>query len=132
MRQKIERDKVFLSFAHLHGGLTTRGGKEVKGFQVAGRDQVFHPAKAWIEGNEVVVRSARVSRPVAVRYGWAGFPECNLYNQAGLPAPPFRTDSWPPPPDEPYSYALRYAPRPKERVSSVPAAAHKGKKHREK
>ena len=47
-----------------------------------------------IEGDEVVVSSDEVAFPVAVRYAWANNPVCNLYNGAGLPAGPFRTDDW--------------------------------------
>jgi sialate O-acetylesterase len=32
--------------------------------------------------------------PVAVRYAWADDPTVNLYNGYGLPAAPFRTDSF--------------------------------------
>jgi sialate O-acetylesterase len=53
-------------------------------------------AEAKIEGDTVVVTSAEVSAPAAVRYAWDNYPEgCNLYNAAGLPAAPFRTDRWP-------------------------------------
>ena len=52
------------------------------------------PTQAKIEGAEVVLSSSRVSNPVAARYAWANDPKCNLYNQAGLPAPPFRSDDW--------------------------------------
>ena len=58
---------------------------------------MFHPATAVIEGDTVVVTSDKVSKPVAVRYGWKNFPVCNLFNKAGLPASPFRTDDWTPP-----------------------------------
>lgn len=74
-------------------GLSFAGGK-AKGFQIAGADKKFVDADVRIEGNDVVVSSARVSAPVAVRYGWADAPECTLVNGAGLPASPFRTDSW--------------------------------------
>ena len=47
-----------------------------------------------IDGNEVVVVSDKVKDPVAVRYGWDTNPACNLFNKEGLPASPFRTDSW--------------------------------------
>ncbi len=122
---KIEGNKIRLFFSHLHGGLVAGGGKNLAGFQVAGPDRVFHQAKASIEGTEVVVWSTHVPRPVAVRYGWAGFPECNLYNKAGLPSPPFRTDTWPPPPDEPCFYPLKYTAPPRHPVTAIPAAAHK-------
>jgi sialate O-acetylesterase len=70
-------------------------GAELQGFTVAGGDNVFHNAKAKIEGNTVVVWSAEVSAPVAVRYGWANHPVGNLFGLDGLPASPFRTDDLP-------------------------------------
>jgi sialate O-acetylesterase len=62
------------------------------GFAIAGADERFVWAEARVEGETVVVSSPDVPRPVAVRYGWADNPEVNLYNGAGLPASPFRTD----------------------------------------
>ena len=47
------------------------------------------------KGDRVFVSSSEVSKPVAVRYAWAKYPTCNLYNKEGLPATPFRTDDWP-------------------------------------
>ncbi len=88
---KIEGANAVLRFTHLGGGLVAKDG-ELKGFTVAGADKVFHPAQARISGDTVFVRSAEVSRPVAVRYGWANVPDVNLFNRAGLPASPFRTD----------------------------------------
>ena len=65
-------------------------------FAIAGEDKKFTWAEARIDGESVVVSSAEVPHPVAVRYGWAADPEgCNLYDRAGLPASPFRTDDWP-------------------------------------
>ncbi len=64
-------------------------------FQIAGADQKFVDAEAKIDGDSVVVSSPQVSAPVAVRYAWDDYPDtANLYNSAGLPAAPFRTDSW--------------------------------------
>ena len=85
---------LFKLFDHVDGGLEARGG-ELKGFAIAGPDRVFHWAEAQIDGNTVIVWSPQVREPVAVRYGWADNPDCNLYNRAGLPASPFRTDDWP-------------------------------------
>ena len=80
----------------------SRGGKVEKaesgvlsGFQIAGPDRVWHWADARIEGDTVVVSSADVPHPVAVRYAWSANPVCNLFNAEGLPAWPFRTDDWP-------------------------------------
>ena len=90
---RVRRSEVSLSFDHSGAGLESRGGT-LTGFSIAGVDQKFHWAKARIEGNRVVVSSADVSKPVAVRYGWADFPVVNLFNREGLPASPFRTDSF--------------------------------------
>ena len=68
---------------------------ELTGFQIAGADKVWHWTTARIDGDEVIVSSEEVPHPVAVRYGWADNPVCNLFNSAGLPAHPFRTDDWP-------------------------------------
>jgi sialate O-acetylesterase len=91
---KIEGDKVRLSFDHLGGGLVAKDGKLV-GFAIAGEDRKFVWADAVIDGDTVVVSSPQVASPTAVRYAWADNPACNLYNKAGLPASPFRTDDWP-------------------------------------
>jgi sialate O-acetylesterase len=69
-------------------GLMAKGGT-VTGFEVAGADGKFVPATAAIEGETVVASSPGVAQPVAVRYGWANSPDCNLFNSEGLPASPF-------------------------------------------
>ncbi len=93
--KNVEGDKIRLRFKHALGGLVAKGGKALKGFEIAGEDRKFVSAEARIEGNTVVVRSDKVPHPVAVRYAWADYPECSLYNRAGLPASPFRTDDGP-------------------------------------
>ena len=86
---------IRLTFDHLGGGLTAKAGAPLAGFTIAGADRKFVPADARIDGDAVVVSSAQVSAPAAVRYAWAGDPAVSLYNKAGLPALPFRTDDWP-------------------------------------
>jgi sialate O-acetylesterase len=95
--QKVEGDKVVLSFTHLGGGLEAKG-ETLHGFTLCGEDRVFHPAKAVIQGDTVVLTSDKVTKPVAARFGWVNFakPELNFFNKAGLPAVPFRTDDFPP------------------------------------
>jgi hypothetical protein len=67
----------------------------LKGFTTTGADQHFVNASAEIRGDKVVVWSAEVTHPVAVRYGWADYPTGNLFNKEGFPASPFRTDDFP-------------------------------------
>lgn len=64
------------------------------GFFIAGDDRKWVEADAKIDGASVIVSSPSVPHPVAVRYGWANSPRCNLYNLERLPASPFRTDQW--------------------------------------
>ncbi|MEY4271943.1 MAG: hypothetical protein RL250_809, partial [Verrucomicrobiota bacterium] len=93
---QVEGDAVRVAFRHGEG-LKTRDGAAPRGFLLAGPDQKWKPAEARIEGTTVVVRSAAVAAPVAVRYAWAENPDANLVNGAGLPASGFRTDTWPDP-----------------------------------
>jgi sialate O-acetylesterase len=86
-----------LTFDHLGGGLIAcdYGGKpadKLVGFAVCGENRHFVWAEARIDGDTVLVSSPQVGKPVAVRYAWAENPLCNLYNKAGLPAVPFRSD----------------------------------------
>jgi sialate O-acetylesterase len=90
---KVAGDSIRLRFDHVDGGLEAKGG-DLKGFAIAGEDHHFVWADARIEGDTVVVSSSQVSKPIAVRYAWDINPVCNLYNRAGLPAVPFRTDNW--------------------------------------
>ena len=91
---QIEESKIRLSFSNSNGLKTSDGGA-IKGFALAGEDKKFVWADAVIEGDHIVVSSPKVPSPVAIRYGWADNPDCNLINSAGLPASPFRSDKWP-------------------------------------
>lgn len=87
---------IRVTFDQAGTGLKTRDGGELKRFEIAGADKVWHWADAKIDGKDaVVVKSADVPSPVAVRYAWASNPEgANLVNSDGLPASVFRTDAW--------------------------------------
>jgi sialate O-acetylesterase len=92
---KIEGGKVRLKFLHTGKGLAARHAEKLQGFAIAGEDKKFVWADAVIDGDSVVVSSASVPKPAAVRYAWAGsFPWANLFNKDGLPAQTFRTDDW--------------------------------------
>lgn len=92
---QVDRDQVELSFDTGSRALAVRGDGRLQGFELAGADRLFHPAEATIDDNRVVVRSAAVPSPVAVRYAWKDAPvDANLVNDAGLPASPFRSDGW--------------------------------------
>ena len=90
---EVKGDSITVTFLHADGSLVAKGG-ELKGFVIAGEDQQWRPAQARIVGSTVVISSSEVSKPVAVRYAWSADPDCNLFNEAGLPASPFRTDDW--------------------------------------
>ena len=91
---EISGNSITLKFRSAGKGLVAKDGK-LEGFAIAGADRQFHWADARIEGNTVVVTCKDVERPLAVRYAWGDNPLGNLYNSAGLPAGPFRTDDWP-------------------------------------
>lgn len=89
---KIEGDSVIVEF-DFADGLQSNQDKVV-GFAIAGADRKFVWADAHIDGNRVIVSSDNVKNPVSVRYAWAANPVFSLYNAAGIPASPFRTDTW--------------------------------------
>jgi sialate O-acetylesterase len=111
----VEGDRIRLKFSHVAGGLVARPlsetyqpvsydaatvplvkprpGSPLQGFEICGADGKPQWADAAIEGDTVLVSSPAIHNPTAVRYAWADNPTCNLYNDAGLPASPFRTDN---------------------------------------
>jgi sialate O-acetylesterase len=80
-------------FTHAGNGLIAQENP-VQSLEIAGADKKFYPAQGRIEGDTVLVSSPDVKDPVAVRYAWSNDPEANLFNGAGLPAAPFRSDAW--------------------------------------
>ncbi|MEN2486703.1 sialate O-acetylesterase [Flavobacterium sp. B11] len=93
--QTIKGNEIILTFDNIGSGLSTPNNDELKGFEIAGSDKVFHSAKAIIKDNKIIVSSDKVQNPVAVHYGWADDDTAiNLFNKEKFPASPFRTDSW--------------------------------------
>lgn len=95
-KQTIKGNQISLEFDAIGSGLMTARPGKMNSFAIAGNDRKWHWADAKIKGDVVVVSSMEVSTPVAVRYAWAMNPSQRnlLYNKEGLPASPFRTDSW--------------------------------------
>jgi len=94
---EVKGDRIELTFDHTGSGLLSKGDRYgyLRGFSIAGDDQKFVWAQAFIDGNKVVVSAKGIAHPVAVRYAWADNPDdANLFNKEGLPASPFRTDTW--------------------------------------
>ena len=90
----IRGDTVVVTFANVASGLRVRGDS-LSGFAIAGADRRWVWANAKIDGSRVLVWSAAIQKPLAVRYAWADNPvRANLYNSEGLPAAPFRSDNW--------------------------------------
>jgi len=90
---KLNGATAVVSFKYAADGLTANG--QPVGFEVAGEDGKYHPATATIDGPTVTLNSPAVAKPISVRYGWSQNPGCNVFNKAGLPASPFRTDDLP-------------------------------------
>lgn len=88
---RIEQDRIRIYFDHA-GGLYAKNGPPTN-FEIAGDDEIFHPAQAVIEGNTVVVNSAKVGRPLKVRFAWGNTAMPNLFNAANLPASCFITEN---------------------------------------
>jgi len=89
---KVKDGRAALSFDGVGSGLHVKDSQELNSFTVAGADGKFVPAEAQIEGETVVVSSAEVAEPKAVRFGWHELAQPNFFNEEGLPASPFRTD----------------------------------------
>jgi sialate O-acetylesterase len=93
-KMRITKNKMYLSFRHADGGLMIQNSDTLKGFGICGPDKKFVWANAVIKGKQVILSNPGINNPIAVRYNWANNPVGNLYNKAGLPAMPFRTDCW--------------------------------------
>jgi len=90
----IETSRIRVRFDHVGTGLTSRDGKPLTWFTIAGADGRFVKATAKVDGDDVVVWSDQTPQPVAVRFAWDMTAEPNLMNKQGLPAASFRTDEW--------------------------------------
>lgn len=90
---QIDNDRIILSFDHADSGLVCPDAA-LQGFRIAGANRRYFEADARIDGPTVVLSSPNVPMPAAASYGWANHMKVNLYNGAGLPAMPFKTDRY--------------------------------------
>ena len=88
------REGAALRVRFTHASGLNSHDKPTQSLEIAGADKIFHAATAKIERETLLVSSPAVKEPVAVRYAWRNAPVANLFNGAGLPAVPFRSDSW--------------------------------------
>ncbi|MEJ6603054.1 MAG: sialate O-acetylesterase [Opitutaceae bacterium] len=95
--ETIKGEQLILNFETNRSALTAARSSPLDSFAIAGSDRVWQWADAKIKGNTIILSSIKVPQPVAARYAWAMNPSQRnlLYNQAGFPASPFRTDTWP-------------------------------------
>ena len=96
-KQSLQGNQIVLEFDSFGKGLMAANPGKLNSFAIAGKDRKWHWAASDIKGSTVVVSSAMVPNPMAVRYAWAMNPSQRnlLYNREGIPASPFRTDNWP-------------------------------------
>ena len=90
---EIKDNSVTVSFDDVANGITSYD-KEVSGFELAGADKIFYPAKTVVRRKSVILTSDKVAKPVAVRYLFKDFAKAELFSAGGLPVSSFRTDEW--------------------------------------
>jgi sialate O-acetylesterase len=87
-------DKIIVEFSHAASGLTTRDGKPSTHFELAGKDNIFHPATSvTISGNTVEVACEELTAVKQVRFAWHQLATPNLVNGEQIPAGAFRWSS---------------------------------------
>jgi sialate O-acetylesterase len=86
---RIDGNKVIVEFETEDSPLVNKG-ESATGFEIAGADGKFVPADGAVKGNTVVLTASGVASPASVRYGWDDDPACSIFNQANLPAAPFK------------------------------------------
>ena len=93
--QQIKGSNIEVSFENAKG-MKTKDGEAIKAFWICDYSKKWQNARAKIVGDKIVLSHPEVKKPLYVRYAFAAMPKVNLINEAGLPARPFRTDSFTP------------------------------------
>lgn len=92
---EVNKNKVTVYFDNAADGLMLKGPeKKATEFYIAGEDKNFFPADVKIEGDHVILSNKQIKNPVAVRFAFSNTAIGNIFNKAGLPVNPFRTDKW--------------------------------------
>ena len=91
---QIKDDNIIVNWTLTGDSLKTNDGLQPREFAIASDDKIFYRANVLIDKCKTILNSTEVKQPVAVRYAWNNNPNCNLTDESGLPALPFRTDSW--------------------------------------
>lgn len=91
---EINGNRAEIFFDNVWQGFTPNN--ELEGFEVAGDDRVFCPAKAhpYRGGLSIIVESEDVPEIKSVRYNFKNFAIGKIHDSYGLPIVPFRTDNW--------------------------------------
>ena len=90
---EVQKDKAIITFDNAPNGLMAKD-ENITEIYIAGANKIFFAATAKIENNKLIVSSAEVANPVAVRFGFSNTAMPNLFSKEGLPVNPFRTDDW--------------------------------------
>jgi sialate O-acetylesterase len=90
---RYEQGEALVTLRNARWGLTPEG-EEVLGFELAGEDGIFYPARAEIIKSkpQIKVVSPQVAEPVALRYAFRNYTPTNLHNTLGQPLLPYRSD----------------------------------------
>ncbi|SKB96920.1 protein of unknown function [Sphingobacterium nematocida] len=91
----MDKGKLVLHFKYAEGGLQIEEGRFAKEFYIAGEDRIFKPAEVTLFRDRVILQHREIKQPVAVRFSFSNEGMSNVFNKAGLPLAPFRTDNWP-------------------------------------
>lgn len=94
-KKEITGNKITIHFDFADNGLIMKGDPKSV-FEIAGEDNIFHPAQAKLKGQHsemIEIWSENVPNPTNVRYCFKNYFESIIYNNYRIPASPFRTDT---------------------------------------
>lgn len=90
-KAEVQGSKIKVTFKQVDQGLTTSNSKEPSHFEISEDGINFLPARATIEGNDVLVWNDTIKSPAHVRMGWSEVAIPNLKDKNGWPVFQFTT-----------------------------------------